>query len=126
MGNNQDHQATTSDEAAFTQNSWLARALARRVPIWLALGAFFVVAGSLLLALFVERRSSVELGPAVGAAERIEVQMTLCNRDVDRLDLNPRHEELELEGVLREEGAGAVKVNIDRRDCPRPNAGDEG
>lgn len=125
MANDHDHKATASDEAA-SQDSWLARALTRRVPIWLVLGAFFVVVGSLLLALFVERRSSVELGPAVGAAERIEVQMTLCNRDVDRLDLNPRHEELGLEGVLREEGAGAVNVEVDRRDCPRPKGSDEG
>lgn len=120
---NDRNQAAASEDAA-TQNSWLARALSRRVPIWLALAAFFVVAGSLLLALFVERRSSVQLGPAVGAAERIEVQMTLCNRDVDRLDLNPRHEELALEGVLSEEGARAVNVEVDRRDCPRPKAND--
>lgn len=124
MGNDHDHQAAASDEAA-TQDSWLARAFTRRVPIWLVLGVFVVVVGSLLLALFAERRSSVELGPAVGAAERIEVQMTLCNRDVDRLDLNPRHEELDLEGVLREEGAGAVNVEVDRRDCPRPKGSDE-
>ncbi len=46
--------------------------------------------------------------------------MILCNHDVDRLDLNPRHEELDLEAVLRDEGAGAADVRIDRRDCPRP------
>lgn len=121
-----EHHARAGDHDSGSEASWLARALRRRVPVWLVLGAFVVVAGSLTLALFIERRSSVELGPAVGSAERIEVQMTLCNHDVDRLELNPRRAELDLEDVLRDQGAGEADVKLDRRDCPRPKADGDG
>lgn len=94
--------------------------LTRRVPAWSALLVVALVAAALTTALIVVRQSAGELGPAVGTAERIEVDMTLCNHDVDRLDLNPRHEELDLEAVLRDDGAGAVDVRINRRDCPKP------
>ncbi|HEX2064222.1 MAG TPA: hypothetical protein VHE80_07345 [Acidimicrobiales bacterium] len=97
-----------------------ASVLTRRIPAWSALLVVVIIAAGLLAALIAARQSAVELGPAVGTAERVEIDMTLCNHDVDRLDLNPRHEELELEGVLRDEGARAADVNIDRRDCPRP------
>lgn len=100
--------------------SMVASLLTRRIPVWSALLVVAVVAGSLIAALVVVRQSAVELGPGVGTAQRIEVDMTLCNHDVDRLDLNPRHEELDLERVLRDEGARAADVRTDRRDCPRP------
>lgn len=101
--------------------SVVGRLLRRRVPVWLLLAAVAAVAAALAAALVLERQSSVELGPAVGTAERVVVQMTLCNGDVDRLDLNPRRAELDLEDVLREEGAAAADVRVERRDCPRPS-----
>lgn len=122
MGEDRDERSRQGERSGTGGGSALGRALSRRVPVWLVIGAVVVVAGSLGLALFIERRSSVELGPAVGSAERIEVQMTLCNRDVDRLDLNPRHAELDLEDVLRQEGARNADVRVDRRDCPRAEA----
>lgn len=97
-----------------------SRLLARRIPLWAALAAVAAVAVLLTSLLALQLRSSVELGPAVGVAERIEVDMTLCNQDVDRLEINPRREELHLEDVLRDEGAGTADVRVERRDCPRP------
>ena len=94
--------------------------LTRPIPVWAALAAVAAVAAVLGVALAVARASSVELGPAIETAEWVEVDVTLCNEDVDRLDLNPRHAELDLEGVLRTEGARAVDVRVERRDCPRP------
>ena len=94
--------------------------LARRVPLWAALAAVVVVAAALGVALAVVKASSVDLGPAVGTAEQVEVEMTLCNEDVDRLDINPRHAELDLEEVLRAEGAATAQVRVGPRDCPRP------
>lgn len=96
------------------------RLLARRIPLWAALAAVAAVAVLLTSLLALQLRSSVELGPAVGVAERIEVDMTLCNQEVDRLEINPRRAELDLEDVLREEGAGTADVRVERRDCPRP------
>lgn len=61
---------------------------------------------------------AVQVDPAVGIAQRAEMQLTLCNRDVDRLELNPRHAELELEKLLRDQGARSAEVRIERRDCP--------
>ncbi len=111
--------APTEDEAAHTR-SGIARPLTWRIPVWSALVVVALLAAGSIAALVVVRQSAVELGPAVRAAQRIEVQMTLCNHDVDRLDINPRHEELHLEGVLEDEGARAADVTVDRRDCPRP------
>jgi len=79
-----------------------------------------MVGGILALLLLVQARAAVRLGPAVGAAEDIEVNMTLCNADVDRLDINPRATELRLEDLLRGEGARNVDVVVGRKDCPKP------
>lgn len=98
----------------------LPRGHTARVPVLLFVGTILVVSamfGALLLA---QARSAVDLGPAVGAAERVEVRLTLCNADVDRLEINPRATELRLEELLREEGAAASQVVVDRRDCPMP------
>lgn len=98
----------------------LPRVRTARVPVWLFVGTILVVSamfGALLLA---QARSAVDLGPAVGAAERVEVRLTLCNADVDRLEINPRATELRLEELLREEGAVATQVVVDRTDCPTP------
>lgn len=98
-----------------------SRLLARRIPLWAALGVVAAVAVVLTSLLALQLRSSVELGPAVGVAERIEVDMTLCNQDVDRLEINPRRAELHLEDVLRDQGAGTADVRVERRDCPPPS-----
>ena len=77
------------------------------------------VAGVLAALLLVQARSAVHLAPAIGAAERVDVEMTLCNADVDRLEINPRTAELDLEGTLRSEGARIAEVVVHREDCPR-------
>ena len=95
----------------------LRRVLSARVPVWVLLVAL-VVAVILAGLLVVEARSGVHLPPAVGAAQDVDVRMTLCNADVDRLELNPRTAELDLEDVLRSEGARAANVVVEREDCP--------
>lgn len=56
----------------------------------------------------------------MAAAKRVEVHLTLCNRDVDRLGINPRTSELSLEKALRESGAVEADVVVERIDCPQP------
>jgi len=94
--------------------------LTARIPVWAFLGTLVAIAGLFGVLLLNQARSAVELGPAVGTAEAVEVQMTLCNADVDRLGINPRSTELGLEKVLREEGARNANVVVDRQDCPKP------
>lgn len=116
-----DHDGDHGDHGDTDLAPSLPRALlTRRVPLWALLAAVVVVAAVLGAVVVLERRASVDLGPAVGVAERVEVEMTLCNEEVDRLELNPRRAELDLEEVLREEGATAAQVRVERRDCPRP------
>ncbi len=92
--------------------------LGRRIPVWAVLAVIVAVTAVFTVVLLVQRRSAVDLGPAVPVAERIEVHMRLCNEDVDRLDLNPRRAELDVEAVLRREGADIADVTVERRDCP--------
>ena len=101
-----------------SRRSALRRALSARVPVWLLLATLLFVAGTLAAFLVVEVRSGVDLPPAVGAAREVDVQMTLCNAEVDRLGINPRAAELDLERVLRSEGARTAKVVVQREDCP--------
>ncbi len=96
------------------------RFLGARVPLWAVLASVLVVVAILGLLLFVQARAAVDLGPAVGTAKRIELQMTLCNADVDRLEINPRAAELDLEKVLGQLGAETVQATVDREDCPTP------
>ena len=95
------------------------RALSARVPVWILLVSLLSVAGVLVVLLLTQSRSAGQLAPAVGAAQRVHVEMTLCNADVDRLEINPRTSELELEGALRSEGARMADVVVHREDCPR-------
>lgn len=92
--------------------------LTGRVPAWTLAFVAAVVAAGLGTVLILQVRAEVHLGPAVGAAQRVAVQITLCNRDVDRLKINPREAELHLEGELRHRGAKAANVVVERQDCP--------
>lgn len=96
------------------------RVLTAAIPVWALLAAVAVVAAAFSVALIVQSRSAVHLGPAVGASQTVDVRLVLCNRDVDRLRLNPRTAELDLEQVMRDQGAQAVDVVLERRDCPTP------
>ncbi len=98
----------------------LRRVLSARVPVWVLMVSLLAVAGTLGALLLVEARSTVDLAPAVGVAQRIDVRMTLCNGDVDRLKLNPRRAELDLEDVLRSEGSRMANVVVQREDCLKP------
>ncbi len=98
--------------------SALRRVLSMSVPVWVLLVTVLVVAGTLAALLVVEARSGVHLPPAVGAAREVDVEMTLCNADVDRLEINPRTAELDLEGLLRSQGARTASVVVQREDCP--------
>lgn len=98
------------------------RVLQARVPVWALLALLLAVAvafGALLL----QAGSGVELGPAVATARDVEVRITLCNADVDRLEINPRAAELDLEETLVEEGASDADVIVNRLDCPRVPVG---
>jgi hypothetical protein len=96
------------------------RVLTRAVPLWALLAAVVVVAVAFTVVLAVRAASEVRLGPAVGVAQELDVRLLLCNADVDRVSINPRQAELDLEEVLRDEGAKAVTVRLERRDCPEP------
>lgn len=107
--------------------SALARVLGARVPLWILLAV--VAAGGVLVAVLTLTSDEVALGPAVTRAERVEVEILLCNEVVDAEGMNPRQAELDLQDELREIGAGEAKVRIDRRDCgsdaatTRPDSG---
>lgn len=90
--------------------------------MWVLLAAVVVVAGALAVFAAMRLNDAVHLGPAVGGARRVEVHIELCNRDVDRLKINPRASELTLEKVLRDRGAKAADVVVDRSDCPTVTA----
>lgn len=98
------------------------RLLTTRIPVWATLAIVVVVGGILGAMLVVQAQSSVRLGPAAGAAQQVDASMVLCNEDVDRLRLNPRASELDLEDVFRQAGAAAVDVTVKRIDCPKPPA----
>ncbi len=98
------------------------RVLTAGIPAWALLAAVAVVVVAFSVAMIAQARSSVHLGPAVGVSQSVDVHLVLCNRDVDRLQLNPRKAELGLEKVMRDEGAQAVDVVLERRDCPEPAA----
>ncbi len=70
-------------------------------------------------ALLLQAPSGPDIGPAVGAAREVDLRLIICNAAVDRLDLNPRTSELELEDLLRREGAESVDVVVERVDCPQ-------
>ncbi|MDP9070783.1 MAG: hypothetical protein M3N68_05770 [Actinomycetota bacterium] len=86
--------------------------------MWALLLIVLLVSALFTAVVVAQARGAVQVDPAVGIAQRAEMQLTLCNRDVDRVDLNPRHAELELERLLRDQGARSADVRIDRRDCP--------
>ncbi len=86
--------------------------------MWVLLVTLLLAAGTLGAFLVVEARSGVHLPAAVGAARDVDVQMKLCNADVDRLEINPRTAELDLEGVLRSQGTNTANVVVQREDCP--------
>jgi hypothetical protein len=100
------------------QGGFARRFLTARVPVWLSLGLVVVIVATAAVLLVVQAGSAVRLGPAVGASQSIDVRMTLCNRDVDRLEINPREAELDLEKVLREQGSKQANVVVVREDCP--------
>ena len=93
----------------------LGRRLLRiRMPVWLALLLVVAVAAA-AAAVFVSR--SVNLGRAVDGAMDVQASVTICNETVDRRDINPRQAELDFENGLRELGAEAAKLRVDRIDC---------
>ncbi|MGI9079241.1 MAG: hypothetical protein ACR2GF_00205 [Acidimicrobiales bacterium] len=96
------------------------RTLTVGVPLWALLVTAAIVAGGFGVAMIAQARSATHLGHAVAAAKRVEVHLTLCNRDVDRLGINPRTSELSLEKALRESGAVEADVVVERIDCPQP------
>lgn len=98
--------------------SALRGVLSTRVPVWVLLVTLLFVAGTLAALLMVVARSGVHLPPVVGASREVDVHMKLCNADVDRLEINPRTAELDLEGVLRSQGARVASVVVQREDCP--------
>ncbi len=85
----------------------LRKTATARVPLWLLAAVVVAVGITFGVVLVLQAGSAVRLGPAVGVAENVEVTMTLCNRDVDRKGINPRTADVELERVLKEEGAAA-------------------
>ncbi|MDQ6728155.1 MAG: hypothetical protein M3066_18635 [Actinomycetota bacterium] len=84
------------------------------------MAAVAVVVVAFSVALITQARSMIDLGPTVGASQSVDVHLVVCNRDIDRLQVNPRKAELGLEKVLRDEGAQAADVVVERRDCPEP------
>lgn len=99
------------------EESPLRRVLTTKVPLWLLLAAAAAIAMTLSTMLVVQQQTEIELGPAVGAAESVEVRITICNAEIDRLRINPRTAELDLEELLTGEGAAGADVTVDRRDC---------
>lgn len=100
---------------------YIRRIMGARVPVWALAMTVAVVAIGFGVLLVLQARSAVHLGPAVGVAERLDVKMTLCNHDVDHNHINPRTAELDLEKLLREQGAREVDVVVERQDCPTPS-----
>lgn len=94
------------------------RVLTSRTPVWVVLVVTATAVVSFGVLLIIQAQSDIEIGPAVGAAREVNVRMTLCNADVDRLGLNPRTSELDLEELLLGEGAQRVDVIVERIDCP--------
>lgn len=93
------------------------RALTAKVPLWLLLAVAAVVAMTLSILLVVQQQSAIELDPVIGAAEQVDMTILVCNSEIDRLRVNPRAAELDLENLFSEEGSGVVDVVVDRRDC---------
>jgi hypothetical protein len=104
--------------------SGLKRVLTRRLPAWVTFAAVIAVTAVLGGMLVMQQLGALRLDPAVGAAEQIEMRIELCNAEVDRLDINPRESERDLEETFTDEGAAEARVRVDRRDCP-PGAGGE-
>lgn len=96
------------------------RFLALRVPLWALLAVTVAVAAIMAVMMVIQQQSAIDLNPVVGAAEEIDMEVTVCNHEVDRLELNPRAAELDLEDLFTDQGAGAADVRVERRDCPRP------
>lgn len=110
-----------------TGPSPVRRVLTSKVPLWLLLAVAAAVGMILSILLVVQQQSAIELDPVVGAAERIDVSILVCNSEIDRLRVNPRASELDLESLFHDEGAGVVDVTVDRRDCPEgPGTSPEG
>lgn len=96
------------------------RVLLRKVPLWLLVAVSLAIAVVLSTLLVIQQQSAIDLNPVVGAAEQVDMEITVCNAEVDRLKLNPRAAELDLEGLFKDQGADQADVRIERRDCPRP------
>ncbi len=97
------------------------RVLSARVPLWtllIAVGAVVLVLGAVIL---MQRMSTTALGPALAGAQEVEVRMVICNAEVDRREINPRAEELDLQQTLTDHGADQARVRIERVDCPPPS-----
>lgn len=100
------------------------RILTTKVPAWVVAAAVLVVAAVLGALIAIERSSSVELGPAIGGAQRVEVRLDICNGEVDRRAINPRQAELDLQETLIDEGAEEARVRVERHDCPGDETGE--
>lgn len=110
---NDEHEASEASRPG-------RRILSARVPLWtllLAVGAVALVLGT---ALVMQRMNATSYGPAVAGAQEVEVRMVICNAEVDRRELNPRAEELDLQDKLTDHGADQALVRIERVDCPPP------
>lgn len=112
-----DHEQQPSAQG-HRESGLFKRALTASVPLWVLISCvlFLVVVGG--IAFLVQAASVTHLGPAVGASQKVDVTMTLCNRDVDSKGINPRAAELDLQSLLRDEGARAADVVVNRIDCP--------
>lgn len=97
------------------------RVLSARVPLWtllVAVGAVVLVLGAVIV---MQRMNASSLGPGLAGAQEVEVRMVICNAEVDRRDINPRAEELDLQETLTDYGADEARVRIERVDCPPPS-----
>ncbi|HVF76441.1 MAG TPA: hypothetical protein VM938_15500 [Acidimicrobiales bacterium] len=96
------------------------RVLSARVPLWtllVAVGAVVLLLGAVIV---MQRMNATSLGSAVAGAQEVDVRMVICNAEVDRREINPRAEELDLQETLTDHGAGQAQVRIERVDCPPP------
>lgn len=111
-----------SDENETSEASRRKRGvLSTRVPLWTLLVAVAAVALVLGTIIVTQRMNAVSLGPALAGAQEVEVRMVICNAEVDRREINPRAEEIDLQKTLTDHGAGQAQVRIERVDCPPPS-----
>ena len=96
------------------------RVLSARVPLWALLFTVAAVVLALGAVIVTQRLNATSLGPAVAGAQDVEVRLVICNAEVDRREINPRAEELDLQETLTGHGADRAQVRIERIDCPTP------